>query len=54
MAIHTANALVKNMSARHESYVLDGQQQKALATAISKCKNQSLAKLLRHGVGNAP
>jgi hypothetical protein len=54
MAIQTANQLVKTMSERHESYVLGGQQQKALTTAISKCKNQSLAELLRHGVGNAP
>ena len=53
MAIQTANQLVKTISERHESYVLGGQQQKALNVAVSKCKNQSLAELLRHGVGNA-
>ena len=54
MALQTANQLVKTVSERHESYVLGGQQQKALATAISKCKNPSLAELLRQGVGDAP
>jgi replicative superfamily II helicase len=54
IAIQTANQLVKTLSERHESYVLGGQQQRALAMAVSKCKNQSLAELLRHGVGNAP
>jgi replicative superfamily II helicase len=53
MAIQSANQLVKTVSERNESYIVGGQQQKALATAVSKCKNQSLAELLRHGVGNS-
>jgi hypothetical protein len=53
MAIQSANQLVKTVSERNESYVIGAQQHKALAIAISKCKNQSLAELLRHGVGNA-
>lgn len=52
MAIQSANQLVKTLGERNESYVVGGQQQKALSGAISKCKNQSLAELLRHGVGD--
>ncbi len=54
MAIQTANQLVKTLAERNESYVIGGQQQKALGVAVSKCKNQSLAELLRRGVGDAP
>ncbi len=54
MAIQSANQLVKTVVERNESYIVGGHQQKALATAGSKCKNQSLAELLRHGVGNCP
>ena len=52
MAIQSANQLVKTLGERNESYVVGGQQQKALSGAISKCKNQSLAELLRYGVGD--
>jgi hypothetical protein len=54
MAIQTANQLVKNLAERNESYVMGGQQHKALGAAVAKCKNQSLAELLRRGVGDAP
>jgi replicative superfamily II helicase len=54
MAIQSANQLVKTVGERNESYIMGGEQQKALATAVSKCKNQSLAELLRHGVGDYP
>ncbi len=53
MAIQTANQLVKTVLERNESYVMGGQQQKALAAAVAKCKNQSLGELLRRGVGKA-
>ncbi len=52
MAIQSANQLVKTLGERNESYVVGGHQQKVLSTAVSKCKNQSLAELLRYGVGN--